>query len=437
MIKSVYQPTIKYFSTVFITKNTNVMNSLKNLIFTGVILILFGCSDNIIDPTDPADQNDPPLSEQGNDVDLYNSMIDLGFKSFVQINSADESENILISPLSIETALYMVANGAEDETLTEIREALEYGDFFPSGINKLFEDLLDKINNDASDKTSLNLAQAAFYNPNLFTINNDFKSNLEEYYSADVFDDKFDLASINGWANEKTESRIPKVLDKIKETEFMFLMNALYFLGDWDKPFDVKDTRDANFQFIDGLRPTVPMMNQDETIAHYIGDDLKAVDLQFADNKFAMTFIQTPKTVDEYLNANTYQEIAERYKALVADQLQASRLLLNLPKFEIKYKRELSPDLKAMGMQRAFDEANAQLNKVGTAGGNIYLTRVIHDTYLKIDEKGAEGAAVTTVGFGAESVPPSISFDRPFLLVLRHIETGIPIFIGKISDPLT
>lgn len=412
-----------------------VMNRLTALLLLAILC--FACDDNpdIINPTDPID-NEPPIEEQGDSADLYKSMLDLGFKSFLQINKEDDAENILISPLSIETALYMAANGAEDETLEEIRSALDFGKFYPSGINILFEDLLEKLNDDGTDKSFLNLSQAAFYNPNLFTMDEGFKSVLEEHYGAEVADDKFNLESINGWANDKTEGRIPKVLDKIKSEEFMFVMNALYFLGDWESPFPAEDTRDANFQFLDGRRPTVPMMNQDASLSHYIGDDLKAVDMLFADQKFAMTFIQTPNALDDYLKEKSYLQISERYNKLVNEELQESRILLSLPKFETKYKRELSADLKEMGMVRAFEEANAQLNKVGQAGGNIYLTRVIHDTFLKIDEKGAEGAAVTTVGFGAESVPPPIIFDRPFLTVLRHIETGIPIFIGKISDPL-
>jgi len=407
-------------------------------LFFLLMILCFACDDNNLDPTDPkvSTDKDPPIEEQGTSQDLYDSMIDLGFKTFLQINGADDEENILISPLSIETALYMASNGAQDETLSEIRDALEFGAFYPSGINEQFHQFIDKLSDDRTDKTFLNMSQAAFYNPNLFTIDNEFQSNLEQYYSANVYDDKFDLESINGWANEKTEGRIPKVLDKIKEEEFMFLMNALYFIGDWDKPFPAESTRDANFQFLDGRRPTVPMMNQDAALSHYIGDDLKAVDLSFAGQKFAMTFIQTPNPIAEYLEEKSYTEISDTYKKLVDDQMQEERLLLNLPKFELKYKRELSPDLKAMGMQRAFSNSQAQFQKVGDAGGNIYLTRVIHDTFLKIDEKGAEGAAVTTVGFGVESVPQSISFNKPFLLVLRHVETGIPIFIGKISDPL-
>lgn len=411
----------------------------KLIAFSLLIVFFIACDDGLKDPAVPVISTDeePSLDEQGNAQDLYESMTDLGFKTFLQINASDDSENILISPLSIETALYMASNGAQNETLSEIREALDFGDFYPSGINEIFHQLMDKLSEDDTENTLLNLSQAAFYNPNLFTIDPVFKNNLETYYSADVYDDKFNLESINGWANDKTEGRIPKVLDKIKEEEFMFLMNALYFIGDWAKPFAAESTRDANFQFLDGRRPTVPMMDQDANLNHYIGDDLKAVDLLFEDEKFAMTFIQTPNSVAEYLDENSYQELSERYTKLVSEQMQEDRLLLQLPKFEIKYKREISSDLKAMGMQRAFDESSAQFQKVGNAGGNIFLTRVIHDTFLKIDEKGAEGAAVTTVGFGVESVPPTIIFDRPFLLVLRHIETGIPIFIGKVSDPLS
>lgn len=413
------------------------MYKLILLLLSGYLII--GCGDELMDPNDPIDQeiNEPPLSDQGVSEDLYNDMIGLGFKTFMQINNDTEpDENILISPLSLETALYMAANGAEDETLQEIRSTLEFGDFYPSGINVLFKDLLAKIKADVTEKSTLNLSQAAFYNPNLFVINEDFKSNLEEFYTADVFDNKFDLESINGWANEKTEGRIPKVLDEIKDVEFMFLMNAMYFLGDWDSPFPIESTREASFQFYDGRRPTVPMMNHDGTFNYYIGDDIKAVDLKFVDHKFAMTFIQTPKAVDEYLGVNSYKELSETYTSLIRDQFKQSRLLLSIPKFQLTYKRELSDDLKAMGMVRAFDDGQAQFEKVGNAAGNIYLTRVIHDTFLKIDEKGAEGAAVTTVGFGAESIPPAIIFDEPFLFVLRHVETGIPIFIGKLMDPL-
>jgi len=413
---------------------------LKQVIFLIIALCIFSCAEDTPEENDPNTNNpeEPSLKDQGNEEDLQKAMIDFGFKTFLQIQNDDPSEeNILISPLSIETALYMASNGAENETLTEMREAMELGNLYPSGVNATYENVIGEINMDASDKTFMKSAQAAFYNPNLFDIDEDFKSNLENFYSADVYGDRFNVEAINGWADERTNGRIPKVLEQIKEDEFMFVMNALYFLGDWDKPFAPEYTNDRNFNFVDGRRPTVKMMNTDSGFAHHIGDDLSAVDLMFADQKFAMTFIRPEKDLNSFLGDHDFNSLSERYNALIADQISESRLDLYLPKFEIKYKRELSTDLKEMGMPRVFDMSSAQFQKVGNAGGNIYLSRVIHDTFLKIDEKGAEGAAVTTVGFGVESVPPTIVFDKPFLVVLRHIETGIPIFIGKISDPLS
>ena len=253
-----------------------------------LVILFIACSDNISDPPNPVvtDPEEPSIDEQGSLQDLQDDMLNLGFKTFFQINSdTPEDENILISPLSIETALYMAANGAEAETLDEIRAALEMGSFYPTGVNEKYKALIETINADASDKTYLNSAQAAFYNPGLFDIDETFKSNLENFYDADVYDDKFNLEAINGWANEKTNGRIPKVLDKIKEEEFMFVMNALYFLGDWEKPFAEESTIDGNFNFVNNQRPTVRMMNQDSGLPHYIGVDLKAVDLKFVESK--------------------------------------------------------------------------------------------------------------------------------------------------------
>jgi len=411
---------------------------IKYIALLSICFSILSCSEE--DPSSnnpmPSDQEEPALEDQGSKEDLEESMQALGFKTFLEIQKADPTiENILISPLSIETAMYMAANGAEDETLAEIRNALEFGDFYPSGINAQFEKIISAIEQDASEETFLNSSQAAFYNPELFEMDDNFKSSLEDFYQADVFDDQFNIEAINGWANEKTNGRIPKVLEKIEADEFMFLLNALYFLGDWEYPFPEESSFDATFNFVDFRKPTVRMMSQDRNLQHFIGDDLSAADLHFSGNKFAMTFILPSDDLNSFLANTDFESLKTRYQELLESQIQDSRLQIHLPKFEIKYKRELSTDLKVMGMPRAFDENNAQFEKVGNAGGNIYLTRVIHDTFLKIDEKGAEGAAVTTVGFGVESVPPRIVFDRPFLIVLRHVESGVPIFIGKISDP--
>jgi serine protease inhibitor len=110
--------------------------------------------------------------------------------------------------------------------------------------------------------------------------------------------------------------------------------------------------------------------------------------------------------------------------------------LIDLPKFEIGYKIQLNEVLKAMGMEIAFDPFLADFSRLGNAPeGNLFISSVNHKTYLKIDEKGAEGAAVTSVGVGVTSLPPHLNFDRPFVFLLRNRDSNTLIFAGKIEDP--
>lgn len=409
---------------------------MKDILCFLLLSFLLACTAEDPDPISPVDPSEPNIEDQGSLEDLQQAMINFGFKSFLQIHANTASDdNIIISPLSIESALYMTSNGAVDETLDGMRAALELGDFYPSGVNHYYEELIDKIYDDASDNTFLKSSQSVFWNKDMIEVFEDFKNTLESSYDAELYPDDFNLEAINGWANEKTEGRIPKILDVIRQDEVLFIMNALYFLGDWDKPFDSNATYTTSFNLENGDTKEVPLMNNDVSFLHYASEDMKAVDLLFADQKFAMTVIEFQDGMNSFLNETTFKDLASTYSDLVSDKFAERRILLGLPKFELKFNKNISDDLKALGMDRAFDEGNAQLFDLGRAGGNLYLSRVIHDTFLKIDEKGAEGAAVTIVGVGVESIPEPVIFDKPFLIVLRHVESGVPIFIGKIMDP--
>ncbi len=412
---------------------------MRELLFIIIVLSIASCSsDDVQSPINPEPPvtEEPGISDQGTIQNLQQAMLDFGFKSFLTIHDdSPEDENIIISPLSIETALYMASNGAVDETLNEMRQALELGNFFPSGINQFYSETIEQINNDATDDTFLRSAQSVFWNPNMINVFEDFQNNMQDSYNAELFPDDFNVEAINAWANEKTEGRIPKILEELRPDEVLFLLNALYFIGDWDKPFEEGLTRDRSFNLIDGTLVDVQTMKNDISFLNYEDETIKAVDLLFKGSNFSMTFIQPTISINEYLNEFSFNELANIYTTLVNDQMQESRIDLSLPKFEIKFKKVISEDLQSMGMVRAFQEANAQLDKLGQAGGNLFISRVIHDTFLKIDEKGAEGAAVTAVGVGVESVPPPFIFDNPFMIVLRHTDTNVPIFIGKIMDP--
>ena len=394
-----------------------------------ILLALFfsACDQNVPDYTQPTVRD-------STQEDLEDAMCDFGFKAFLQINqTSEENENILISPLSIETALFMTNNGALNETQRQISHTLEVEDIHPDQVNLHYQNLAAEIIEDATEETFLIQSQAAFWS-NLLSVDSEFRSKLESLYNADFRDNQFELETINGWVDEKTEGRIPQVLEEIQKDEIMILLNALYFIGDWDVPFHPSGTIQKEFQLNNNKTVQAEIMHQDHRFSYYISDDLNAVDLAFKGGKFAMTFIQSSNGINAYLDETYFLDMSQAYKELVSSKLRLGRLLLGLPKFEFGYKRNITEDLKTLGIINAFDES-AELSGFGQAGGHIYLSRVIHDSFLKIDEKGAEGAAVTTVGVAAESLPPSINFDSPFMFILRHVDSSVPVFIGKIMDP--
>jgi len=115
--------------------------------------------------------------------------------------------------------------------------------------------------------------------------------------------------------------------------------------------------------------------------------------------------------------------------------MESSRIFLQMPELELKSKYSLKESLQRQGMTDAFDANKANFDKFGITSDKPFLSRVLHEIYLKVDQKGVEGAATTTVGIALTSAPPAISFDKPFLIMLRHRESGVPIFMGVIRDP--
>lgn len=408
---------------------------MKQVCILIMLVLLLGCDDSNVTPEPIDDVVEDLDSATGTTDELHSSIVDFGARVFLSLHSDAESpESILISPLSITGALYMALNGAQEETLAEMHQTLAHSNLNISGVNESYASLLSSIMDDNSPESRLNVEHSVFWNPQNFNIDPGFSSRMRDWYEADVYDDKFTVEDINSWADDKTEGRIPVVLKEIRNDEIMFLINALYFLGDWEFPFEEEATRDLPFTLSDGDQVEVSTMQLDFNFPVHITDTYAAVDLPFVGGKYAMSFIRPTEDVDDFLLGLNSSSFATMYTDMLG-QFSAERVLLYLPKFEVAFKQELKQILSSLGMTRAFSDSMAQFAGFGQAGGNIFLTRVLHDTFLKIDEKGAEGAAVTTVGVGVESVPPVIQFDKPFLFILRHVDTQIPIFIGTMTDP--
>jgi len=377
-----------------------------------------------------------PASE-GDAEDFEKMVIQHGLSTFQEV-IADETENVLISPLSLQTALYMTMNGTCGTTLEEFRTALKSDEFYPDALNTQYKNLVESLE-PKNSKTKLGLANSVFYYDKMVEVHEAYEDVIKENYDADFYEEDFTKNSavdrINDWAKDKTEGRIEKVLDNINDDEALFLLNALYFKSDWANGFEPSYTTQKLFTGEGENLKMVDMMVSDDLRSNYRGTDFNAVDLKFTDDEYSMTFVlpSADSSPDKFVNGFTEEGFYEFYLDLYATKLQESRVQVSIPKFEIEAHKNMNETLMEMGLKEAF--TNADLCNMGDFVGQTYISRVLHDTYLKIDEKGAEGAAVTTVGVGVESLPPSITFDRPFFFIIRHVATNTPIFIGKYGDP--
>jgi serpin B len=215
----------------------------------------------------------------------------------------------------------------------------------------------------------------------------------------------------------------------------MYLINAVYFKGDWSSPFDEGRTTDDTFRLADGSAWPCRMMQRRERFRYHQADDFQAVDLPYGDDNFSMTVLLPAEAVpldslSHRLSATTWSEWTQR--------LSYQEVRLMLPKFTVSYDVSLNSVLKSMGMAVAFsDYADFSAISPDTA---LTITEVKHKTFVAVDEKGTEAAAVTSVAVGlANSVEPEpvvMRVDRPFLFAIRERHSGSIVFLGKVGKPL-
>jgi serpin B len=216
-----------------------------------------------------------------------------------------------------------------------------------------------------------------------------------------------------------------------------FLINAIYFKGDWTYQFDPNDTKDEDFTLLDGSTKQVPMMNmQDVSFPYYANEDFQAVDLAYGDSLFSMTII-LPRdgtdidTIIEGLNTNQWEEWIGQFHHTSLESFR-------MPKFKLEYEIKLNDVLTALGMGIAFNDALADFSRMyhkEQVGLNLFISEVKHKTFIEVNEEGTEAAAVTSVEMAYTSVGPYMIVNRPFIFAIRERFSGTILFIGKIVDP--
>ena len=359
------------------------------------------------------------------------------FDLFRRVNTRFADTNLFISPLSASFALGMTLNGADVETFDGMRRALRIDETDRSRINDAYRDLIALLL-ELDPAVDMRIANAIWYR-NTFPFHQTFFDTVSHYFGARVagldFDNPATVGRINAWADTATAGKITKVIEEIDPDIVMFLMNAIYFKGSWRSQFDTARTQSAPFVTERGTSYSARMMHlEEQQLALAFVNGVQAVDLPYGRAAFTMTAILPPVGTD----VDTFIETLDQSKwEAIVGALHHTKGDVYLPKFRMEWEDTLNTDLKAMGMENAFCRGCAHFTRMSPLGDSLFIDFVKQNTFVNVNEEGTEAAAVTTVGIGVDSGPPSIRFDRPFVFVIRERLSGTILFMGKVAVPIS
>ncbi len=341
-------------------------------------------------------------------------------------------KNLFVSPLSLHIALGMILNGADGKTAQEIQKTLRLDDQTLADVNKTYQNLMKNLP-DVDPNVTLRLANSVWYR-NTFTVEPAYKALLTDTFQATVSGEDFaspaTVGKINGWASEQTNGKIPKVIDQVSPDNVLFLLNALYFKGDWQTRFKPEDTQDMPFTLASGSQKTVRMMRLNTTLRRSFAPAYTAFELPYGSDRFVMTVLLPNEntTADALLKTLTADDWTQLQKTLTPGKID-----IGLPKFSFSYDINLNSVLTSLGMPTAFTD-RADFSKISRNGG-LFLSKVKQNTFVAVDETGTEAAAVTTGTISQTSLPQPYLCDRPFVFIIHEKTSGTVLFTGKVADP--
>ncbi len=395
----------------------------------GIILFL-SCEDK----ENRTEYEDIDLSAKQQQIANSGNVFSLGLLQKVCESELDA--NIMISPLSVDYALAMTANGAKNNTLDEMLAALDFSDYEMAEFNGYFSYLMGELV-ELDNQVELSIANSIWYREDWTFLQSFFDVN-QEYYNAYIksldFSSSDAVPTINNWVAENTNNKITEIIDVIPSEAVMYLINTVYFYGTWQYEFDKSKTQEQSFYLEDGSVIQVDMMQMEADLKIYNGADYAAVELPYGQGNFVMDVIlpSYESDVSNFVNSLS----SDAWNALTQG-LYENAVVFKMPKFKFEYEKELITSLQEMGMVDLFTGA-ADLTGMDSNGG-LFVSKVKHKTYIDVDEDGTEAAAVTAVEVNYTAVDPNapiyVTLDRPFVFVIREKSTGVILFEGVVKNP--
>lgn len=399
------------------------------MLCASVVTLATSCGEDVVshEGTDPVIC---PTTEETRA--LYEGSMCMAYPFFDQVvGSSSPTENIMVSPLSLTEVLAMLANGADGETLKQILKVMEMGNSKLESMNRAMA-MLNEYLTAADKKSKVAIANSQWFDLSIKPVDEYVKKNELALHADTYLQDLSSVKTmndINSWCDSKTNGEIKKILDDpLSDDDKVLLINALYFKGVWLSPFDKENTTDADFTNQDGTKSKVKMMNQEAKFSFYSDDTLDVVEIPYGDNVFCMDVILPKEGVD--LNA-CLKELDFKKMDHIFTNMMPSRMNLFMPRMELKYKRRLNQDLKAMGMTNAFSD-KADFTEMFNSSSSC-ISAIDQVTVIKVDEEGTVAAAVTSGVLAEYCADTVFRMDRPFAFLIREKKTGIALFMGRVA----
>ncbi len=395
-----------------------------------LVFLLVGCSFGGSFSSLGAASVDPSFSRGVNDF---------GLRLLKGLRQRDE-KNVFLSPVSIELALSMAANGARGETQREMHTALGFGTFVREEVNANNLALLRALRVSGSGVT-LSLANSLWAREGIDFFP-EYIEAVRHFYGAEVktvnFANPQTISLINQWVREKTQGAIKDIINRLPDNAILALLNATYFKGKWTTSFDPARTQVLPFFLEGGGQKEIPMMWREGSFPYLETESLQVIRLPYTQERFGM-YIFLPKEQEDmgaFLEGLSVETLENYITALTEKEGE-----VYLPRFRVTFERTLNEDLQALGMERAFDPEGADFGDMLSVSldANAYISEVKHKVLLEVNEEGTVAAGATSVTISITAVLPEYRFvmrvDHPFFIGIRDEETGVLLFLGVVGNP--
>lgn len=419
------------------------MNKMIMLLLSA-LLLLTSCSSAGSADTASSAMSYKERAEAAGKLDsrLARQSNELGLRLFSQLRAQDGGGgNLTISPYSISAALALAYNGSKGDTAAELGKLLGYA---PGELKKLnaAQAALLPLLNDVGSGIELEMASSVWTDQGL-PLRKDYLNRSKTYYDAEIkttdLNAEKSVTKINQWASDHTAGKIDRMIEQPPGPQAVaVLLNALYFKGEWTEKFPLELSKPADFHVDKDISVQVLLMKQSGLFAYAENEEWQAIRLPYGEGQMDMMVILPAEQ-------SSLEQVLDQLSQMglpAEEQFTERGGAISLPRFTASYGTELKEAVQALGVQLAFDPNKGNFSALADTGTSIFISSIIHKTYINVNESGTEAAASTAVkmlagGAASAEVPFEMTVNRPFLFIIEDRQTGVWLFMGAIENPLT